>query len=1151
MNAPVSHKIRNRTLQQITAANPDTSVWVSANAGTGKTGVLVDRISRLLLEGVEPERILCLTFTKAAAAEMANRLAELLSTWSALPDDMLREELRALGENPVDEDLLKRARRLFALTLEAPEGLRIRTIHSFCESLLGRFPLEAEISPDFRVMDERDQIELRLQARDTVFAEAESKGTAISAALRTLASLVDEAKFQSLIKEIDDKRAPFRAALLKFGGTTGMADAVYAALDIAPGTTSEVVIRDACTLDDQTEAMLNRLCAAWEQGSKGNQTTAATVRAWLAKPVEHRQLSWRADFVGAFLTKNITVLKNIVTKDADAADPEAKDLAVGYAEHLITIIDKLKAINIAAATAALIEIGATLIQAYEAIKQQRGQLDYDDLIERASQLLNSPSGISWVHYKLDGGIEHVLVDEAQDTSKPQWQVIDEIASDFFAGESRHEEKSDRARTVFAVGDEKQSIYSFQGADPALFGAMRDRFAERVTAVERAWTPVDMAESFRSGPAVLDMVDDVFDDPEAAKGLSFGGHKISHKSARPKQAGLVALWPKEEPGVDDADDDPWYAPVDHVGADSPPGRIAERIADTIKHWLDTKEMLPAQGRPIEPGDVLILLQKRRSLAELMVAALKERNIPVSGRDRMILPDQLVIKDLVALGRLTLLPNDDLNTAVVLKGPLVGLNEDELYKIAYDRKGTVLDALQSKSKENKRFKAAFEQITAWRARADFVRPFEFFSKILEAENGRKNLLAALGPDAADPIDDFLSAALDYERDHVPSMEGFLHWIETGAVEVKRDLEQGRNEVRVMTVHGAKGLQAEIVFLADACSIPAKQVDASVLWHEDDGLPLWAPNKDDRTADIVAMKEQRREAVMEEYRRLLYVAMTRAKDRLYVTGYTVKNAPKDDRSWYDMIEDAVRRKGTQIDAPDGHTAIIYEKPQDAEPDGGKSREDISVRAEQVPDWATSLPAQDPTPPQPLSPSRPDDEEPPVRTPLDPDDGQRFKRGNVVHALMQTLPELPSENRRHAAASYIARPLNGFSGDQQRQLIDEVMAVLEAPEIAHVFGPGSSAEVPITGTIETKDGPRVVAGQIDRLVFADAEVLIVDYKTNRPPPDRAEDVAPIYLRQMATYRAALQEIFPGTRIRAVLLWTDGPKWMELPDKILTPYTP
>ncbi|MDA0997020.1 MAG: double-strand break repair helicase AddA [Proteobacteria bacterium] len=1146
-------RIRQRTAQQIAAAAPAASVWVSANAGTGKTGVLVDRISRLLLVGVRPGKILCLTFTKAAAAEMAVRLQRLLSDWSAMPEPDLAEELTALGEAPADADLTARARRLFGEMLEAPDGLRIRTIHSFCESLLGRFPLEARITPDFKVMDERSQRELQTEARDRMLAGAESTGAKLIDALHALAGLVDETGFAGLIAELDTHRAKFRTALNRFAGADGLTEAVEAALGLAPGETADDILAKAAKIEDWERAALVSLIDAWDQGADGNRRMAATARQWLAMPAERRQGAWHSDYAGLFLKADglPKAERTLLSKGALQHDPDALAHAGRIIEKLLAVQDRLKAANTAAGSQALIRIGEALIDVYEHLKSQHGALDYDDLIERTSALLSSPGGASWVHYKLDGGIEHVLVDEAQDTSRPQWQVIDGLAAEFHAGLGRHEETSDRPRTVFAVGDEKQSIYSFQGADPALFSAMRDRFGGRVAASGQTWRPVELAESFRSAPAILKLVDAVFANAETAKGVRFGDGEVHHVWARKGQSGRIELWPHEERTDDDDKGEPWDAPVDYVGTDSPEGRVAARIADTIRGWLDSHEVLPAQGRPVRAGDVLILVQKRKQFAELMVKELKKRDIPVAGRDRMILTDQLAIQDLLAVAKLALLAEDDLNTAVVLKGPLIEFDEDQLFDLANGRSGPLIAALAFRKDEQPAFAWAMDRIGEWRRRADYMPPFEFFSEILGPDQGRARLTAHLGRQASEPIDDFLAAALDFERQHVPSLQGFVHWMETGASEVKRDLELGRDEVRVMTVHGAKGLQSEIVILADACTLPAGQNLPRVRWFGADALPVWPGIVANETADLQKSRERIAEAMSEEYRRLLYVALTRAKDRLYVTGFTGKRGSIEG-SWYEMVETALKPVAAEVSELDGRRRLVFEEAQSGEPDGdGAGRPGSEEMAPPVPDWISAERPEEAAPHRPISPSRPEGDEPPVRSPIDADDRNRFKRGLLVHALLQSLPDVPSGERGMAAERYLAAPAHGLDFGLQTEIAAEVMRVLGDPALADAFGPGSLAEVPVIATIQTTTGQRVISGQIDRLAIRDGRVLIVDFKTNRPAPTTPEQVAPIYLRQMASYRAALRLIYPQADIGAILLWTDGPAWMQLPDELLDRHAP
>lgn len=1148
---PAPGRPGGRTAAQIAAAHPETSVWVSANAGTGKTGVLVDRISRLLLSHVRPERILCLTFTKAAAAEMANRLSQRLSDWAAMDEATLRGALAGLTDGVPTAGDVSLARRLFAMTLEAPEGLRIRTIHSFCESLLGRFPLEARVLPDFRVMDERDAREMQTQARDRVLIQAEASGTGLTDALYALAGLVDETAFGELIAELSSNRGRFRAALARHGGAEGLVAAVYAALGLDPGETVATILRAHCEDVPCRRGDLERLAAAWGEGSATDKDKALLVREWLALDLGARAADWRRGPASAFLTQTGAPAKRLLTNGAKAFDPEAEELALSYQAHVLDLLEKLKAANTAAATAALVRVGSALIESYDGLKDLHGRLDYDDLIERASGLLGTREGVSWVHYKLDGGIEHVLVDEAQDTSPAQWQVIDSLTSEFFAGEGRYEESgAEHPRTIFAVGDEKQSIYSFQGADPSMFGTMKQRFGAAVNAAGQVWNPLEMEQSFRSTPVILDLVDKVFEDPEAAKGVSFGGTEIFHRSARTGQAGLVELWPKEAPAEDDDTSEPWDAPVDHLAVDSPAARVADRIARTVKGWIDRGEPLPAQGRAVRPGDVLILLRTRGSFAEEMVRRLKDLGVPVSGRDRMVLTDQLAIQDLVALGRLTLLPEDDLNTACVLKGPFVELTERQLYDLAHDRKGSLLDALRAMQGEDNAFGRAWRRITEWRNRADFMPPHEFFAELLGPDGGKRDLMAHLGSEAAEPVDDFLAAALEYERDHVPSLEGFLHWLETGAAEVKRDLEQGRNEVRVMTVHGAKGLQAEIVFLADSCTLPARQNLDRIRWSEDDSLPLWAGAAANETAAQIALKDGLWAATLEEYRRLLYVAMTRAKDRLYVAGFEGKR-PSGEATWYDLVETAMRELAVEVPDPRGGSVLRLEEPQTAAPDGGAAELALVGGAVDLPEWARRPPRPEPEPPNPLMPSRPAEDDPAVVSPLGSDGSGRFKRGLLIHTLLQTLPELPADRRREAAVGFLASPAHGLDSTAAEEMAAECLAVLDDPDLAPLFGPGSRAEVAVSGLVEGREGPRAISGQMDRILVAPDRVLVADYKTNRPAPGREDDVPAAYLRQMAAYRAALGAIYPDRPVECVLIWTESPRAMRLSPSLLDRHAP
>lgn len=1137
------------------AADPTASVWVSASAGTGKTKVLVDRVLSLLLADPRPQRILCLTFTRAAAAEMATRIADQLGRWTLLPDGDLSTELDRLTGTPPDEATIRLARQLFATVLETPGGMNIQTIHAFCQSLLRRFPLEAGIAPHFSLMDERDTQELLVSAREEVLSQArEGRDEGLAAALAVVTAQIHEMAFTDLLSDLTSSRGRLRRLFAAAGGIDALIDRTYSLLRIATGETAEQIIEAACHADVFDELGLRLATEALEGGTKTDVERAQILRRWLTVDQAARQQMFH-DYLSVYLTQSykageINIRKTLITKKAAESAPGAMEILENEAERLARTLIAMRRAAVAAGTAALLTLGDSLLTVYQARKAQHALFDYDDLILEAAELLNAPGIAPWVLFKLDGGIDHVLIDEAQDTSPEQWRVIQALTGEYFAGEGTHE----APRTVFAVGDVKQSIYSFQGADPESFGEMRERFAEIVPAAQGRWRAVDLNISFRSIPPILRAVDAVFAPPEVRDGVSLDGEEIEHSAERAGAGGLVEIWPPVVPRPLEAPA-PWMPPVERIYGDSTSSRLAQLMARRIHQMIDGREILESKGRPIEAGDIMILVRRRVGFVEELVRALKNLEINVAGVDRMILIENLAVMDLVALGRFLLLPEDDLNLATVLKGPLIGLTEEQLFDLAYGREGFLWDELARRTGEGAHFAGAHAELSALLARADFVPPFELYAEILGARRGREKLLSRLGPDAADPIAEFLSLALSYEKTHIPSLEGFLYWVETGAVEVKRDLEQGTpNAVRVMTVHGAKGLQAPIVFLPDTMGVPTQ--GPRLLWKQEPGgedeAVLWAPRR--------GLYEETCEAVRadydldrdREYRRLLYVAMTRAEDRLYVCGWQTQRTPPEG-CWYNLILDGLEGMAETVDEPflsqaeeiDDSTLLRLFAPQTSDV---ASPEDHTEEAyEDLPSWALQKAPEEPAPPRPLAPSRPTEEDPPATSPLTGGDEHRFKRGRLVHALLQTLPDMASDQRAAAVGRYLAQPGHGLSAEEQTEIAAETTAILNDSTFAPLFGPDSQAEVPIIGTI----GEAVISGQLDRLVVSDDRVLIVDYKTNRDPPATENEVPEAYLRQLAAYRSVLSELFPDRPIDCALLWTMAPHLMAIDGGLLNGFEP
>lgn len=1124
------------------AADAARSVWVSASAGSGKTKVLTDRVLNLLLNGAAPERLLCLTFTKAAAAEMANRVNKRLSAWTVAPESVLRDEIAALTGRPPDAELQRTARRLFARVLDTPGGMRILTIHAFCQSVLRRFPLEAEIIPNFEVMDDRSAAELQAEARNAALtaARAEPEG-ALTAALAEITARVEENGFAALLNELQGKRGALQAALRAAGGIDAYEVALWHSFELAPGTRREDCLAAAVAEQAFAGADLRRACRCLLDSDKpSDRSRGEALATWLAAPVAARTAGWE-DYLAIFLTTDFSIRKTLATTALVKANPRLLETLETEAARVNRVRLRCAAIAAATAAAALARFADAFLGHYAAEKRRRGVLDYDDLILATRRLLTRPGIEAWVLFKLDGGIDHILIDEAQDTSPDQWRVIEALTGDFFAGDGAR----DVGRTVFAVGDPKQSIYSFQGAEPQRFLDVGENFRVRATAIGHDFDSVPLDVSFRSTETVLNLVDTVFAQAPATAGVLFDATAIRHFAFRDKAPGRVEFWPMQAPRDADADL-PWVHPEVQKFADSSRARLAERIAATIARWLETAEILPSAGRPIRAGDVMVLVRRRNAFVRELIAALKARDIAVAGADRIVLTRQIAVMDLLALARFLLLPEDDLNLATLLKSPLFGLDEAQLFALCHDRgAASVWLRLQRGAAGDPLLEAAQETLSNLLARADFVSPHTLFAEILGAGGGRRRLIGRLGPEAADAIDEFLNQTLTYERVHVPSLQGFVAWLEQGDSDIKRDLDQGaRDEVRIMTVHGSKGLQAPIVFLPDTAAVP---VNLDRLHWSEDGFLLWAVGEANSAPAVAAARDRATAARNDEYRRLLYVALTRAEDRLYICGWRGRRQPPEG-NWHELVDAAMVTLGAATTSPEedeggGDEAtppvLVYATGAADETAITTTAAAGSPAEPALPDFATRPPAREPLPPKPLAALRPAETEPPSRSPLAPaDDERRYKRGTIIHRLLQTLPDLPEPAREAAARRYLARPALALDDAQQAETLAETLAVLAHPDFRALFGPGSLAEVPVVGLIEGQ----ALSGRIDRLVVTGDEVIIIDYKTNRPPSRDVASVPPAYLAQLAAYRQALAAVYPDHRIRSFLLWTVGPFILEVP---------
>ncbi|HBR68647.1 MAG TPA: double-strand break repair helicase AddA, partial [Rhodospirillaceae bacterium] len=869
---------------QKTASDPANSVWVSASAGTGKTTVLTQRVLRLMLPqqngtpGTPPHKILCLTYTRAGASEMALRVGAALSRWAVMTLDELRADLTKLLGWPADETTLTAARRLFTQVVDTPGGLKIMTIHSFCQSVLGRFSLEAQVPPHFTLLEGSEQDVLLSRARHIAMAKAAPAGSPLRQALEVVAAQIDEESFLTLLGAMAQERK-LLFDLMREWGPDGLYTALCAALGILPGRTPEDIKREACRSDSIAESDLRRTCAVMAASKSEEESRFAyKIQLWLDAAPEAR--TDRFDDYAEIFIPNSTGkprARNFPSKATTKTFPESEAILRAESQRLIDVHEDIRKSLCARGTASLLHLGYEIIGEFQNLKKNAGRLDYTDLILCTLDLLQgrttdikSENIVDWVMYKLDQGIDHILIDEAQDTNPEQWDIIETLCAEFFSGSGARE---DIERTVFAVGDEKQSIFSFQRAAPEEFSRMRTAMAGRVSAAGKTFADIGLNISFRSTESVLNLVDQVFLKSEAAKGLGSG--PIEHIAARSRDPGLVELWPLFESEKPEKRD-PWEPPTRIIEAKGGAASLAQHIADSIHGWLESKEVLPSTGLPVTPGDIMILVRKRMPFTEPLMRALKNKGIPVSGADRMILNDQISVQDLLAVASFALLPSDDLTLATILKSPLIDMGEDSLLNLAIGRTGTLWAALK-RSENNLIANYLAELIDL----ATYSTPYTFFSHILhspcpaDSQSGWRAMQARLGPDIKDPLDEFLNAVLLYESEHTPSLQGFLHWQSQGHTEIKREMDDGGGQVRIMTVHGAKGLEAPIVILPDTTRTArggARQPARRLIWPHKSGLPvpLWSPRADADCGMFEIAYDAQQEKEDEEYRRLFYVAL-----------------------------------------------------------------------------------------------------------------------------------------------------------------------------------------------------------------------------------------------------------------------------------------
>ncbi len=1131
--------------KQADAVVPEDNIWLSASAGTGKTQVLTARVFRLLLrENVDPEHILCLTFTKAGAAEMAERIHRQLAAWVRMEDTKLAGDLKAIGASTGPETREK-ARRLFAEVLDARGGgLRIMTIHSFCQTLLASFPEEAGISSLFKPIEERDQkILVRQTLGDLLLAEEVENKTEIIESIQALSVRLGEEGAESYLMKCASKADAMESL------PSGVLPFVRGLLELPIEGDAQSWLEERCCDEAFDISSLKTMIIALGQwNTKTANGYIGLIQEWLnAAPRQRAEMLLKLHNIWAKADGE----PRLTPKGLAKAAPEYDGLSSAMFEYCGELLGKATLFEYADLFAGGLNAGRAFYHRYSKAKSLHGVVDFDDMIRMTAKLLKHSDMAAWIRYKLDQRTDHILIDEAQDTNLAQWEIVHALADEFFAGFGA---QADRLRTLFTVGDFKQAIFGFQGTSPHNYTKARDDFFNRAEASDRPFADLSLDRSFRTTPPVLEVVDAVLKHIRYEQ-LGLKEAIPSHRSNYPGQSGSVTLWKPVAHGAigDDEGAETWLSDEKRL--------FAQQLALQIKDWLSSEKSLwlEREERPLEPKDVMILVSKRDELSALIVARLFAENVPVAGIDRIRLNQPLVIQDLLSTIRFVLQPLDDLNLASLLVSPLLGWSQDDLLAHGYrgkkNRNKSLWEFLRNQNSLNDRIQPLRDLLNM----ADFNTPYQFLETILSGEmEGRKKLVARLNHAALDPLEELLNTALAFEQDHIPTLQGFLDWFDRSDVEIKRDQMEGDNEVRLMTVHGAKGLQAPLVILANATFDPAnkKSGDFDILdpTRPDDRLeyPVVPVRKSERIDLLSAFGTIADARTMEEHWRLLYVAMTRAEEHLVVAGTLGPRARGEvpELCWYNSVEQGLVGLGCEQQENErwGWKRLYRSDNISEHRNVGRSvpRNGSKLEKFKAPKWLHEQVPEEARPPRPLTPSSlgPDDgaNPPPDKTMRD-----AVNRGKLLHSLFQRLPDISPARRAEVADRWLKKQKRISDAARRGELVNTALSVLNDTAWAELFSSDSLAEAPIAAVVDD----HVISGTVDRLLITDHQIMVVDFKTSRKIPQSIEHAPVAYLRQMSAYVAALQKIFPERPVRAALLYSQGPVMLELSEGLIEGHKP
>lgn len=1220
------------TPQQKRAIDPATSAWVSANAGSGKTKVLTDRLLMLLLYGTAPSHILALTFTKVAAAEMLDRLNKKLSKWVTMSEEDLQQELITIGIETPSQEILTRARHLFTHVLETRGGIKIQTIHSFCQTILKKFSVEAGVSPQYETLTDEEDQNLLQEALFYTFST-------IKLPYNDLFEKSNPHYVEGAIKQILSYQMRLEKLHQKFPHDQDLIDFIFSIfqcdtqdtleniqqkfIDQIPYDAFEEIIFHLQDVKNKKPLIVRTLLSSivsYKDSLRGKSNSGKSNSGKNdsgENNLEEDNTNLLAFYQELFFTKNLEpkALSSLASDAFQKDFPLLTDVLISEQKRLEDFFDHKKNITLARITSSLNLIARQTYHHYQHLKDKKSCLTYNDLIIRTRNLLTQNNeAAAWVLYKIDGGIDHILIDEAQDTNFEQWDIIKSISQEFFSGESKYDDKAKLPRTLFVVGDAKQSIYSFQRSDPKAFIQLKSFFENKIQESQKRFDYIPLDESFRSAPAILKAVDLIFNDPYVQQ--KFPEKNLQHIPFHKTRKGKVALLPLVTPPSQTKEDAKDKTPNEEKAEEEQKASIilAQNLAQTIASWVG-KRPLTGENRLVRAGDIMILLRKREeAFISTLNRSLKNLGIPTAGADRLNITDELAIKDLLSAASFVLSPYDDFTLACFLKSPFIGITEEHLYELATTR----ITSSQNKSISPNTTPSLWEHLSQQKdpqyqdvisylhtlLQRQAWKPYDFFSYLLHQTGpllkdvtGYQNLIRRLGSDVKDPVEAFLTYALAFGDQHGHTLQGFVPHILKNKPQIRRDMDvTDLQEVRTLTIHGAKGLQAPIVILPDAHAssiIKGGHKTPQVLWHqqEDCFVPLWCPYVNLFSHFYKKVTDDYKIKAEEEHKRLFYVAATRPQNELYITGIKTKQT-LDPECWYNLTENVFKKHAHKEPFPfiddQGEALVIKDEEEkqhansisyltekrgeekrgkekrigkEKKEEGEKTSPQKNNQTHQEEPNQTpenlEIPAFFQTPPAsfykniaPSHPSTQDDVTPPSAV-----SSHSMTRGIIIHRLLEMLPQVPASKRLESAIHYVKNYtsydiLSGpdsFGSEQDiHNLCTRLIHIIESKPFCDIFSEQSRSEVPLSGSMTINHQHVPIQGRIDRLLITDHDVTIVDFKSKTKVPETPDRIPQTYLYQMTCYHTIVQNIFKNKHVTSAILWTEDPMLMTIPETLI-----